>query len=57
VLSFSERTELAADLIESLPPILDDEDKGVTEALRRDEEMERDASASITRELLCRGSS
>jgi putative addiction module component (TIGR02574 family) len=55
VLSISEKTELAADLLESLPPILDDDDEGVAEARRRDEEMDRDPAASITWEQLRRG--
>jgi putative addiction module component (TIGR02574 family) len=54
-LSTSERAELAADLLESLPPIRDDEDEGVAEAHRRNEEMERDPKASITWEQLRRG--
>ena len=55
VLSVSEKTELAADLLESLPPILDDPDEGVAEARRRDQEMDRDPAASITWEQLRRG--
>ena len=54
-LSSSEKAELAADLLESLPPILDDEDEGVAEARRRDEEMDRDPKASITWDQLRRG--
>lgn len=54
-LSFSEKAELAADLLEGLPPILDDEDEGVAEARRRDEEMDRDPKAAITWEQLRRG--
>jgi len=56
-LSVSERAELAADLLESLPPILDDddEDEGVAEARRRDDEMARDPNAAITWEQLRRG--
>ena len=54
-LSSNEKAELAADLLEGLPPILDDEDEGVAEARRRDEEMNRDAKASITWEQLRRG--
>jgi putative addiction module component (TIGR02574 family) len=48
VLSTSEKAELAADLLESLPPILDDEDEGLAEAHRRDEEMDRDPKAAMT---------
>lgn len=54
-LSFSEKAILAADLLEGLPPILDDQDEGFAEARRRDEEMTRDPSAAITWEQLQRG--
>lgn len=54
-LSSSEKAELAADLLESMPPILDDEDEGVAEAHRRDREMENDPTASITWDQLRRG--
>lgn len=54
-LSTTEKAELAADLIESLPPILDDQDEGVAEALQRDREMDKDPVASITWEQLRRG--
>lgn len=54
-LSTSEKAALAADLLEGLTPILDDEDEGVAEARRRDEEMERDPNASITWDQLRRG--
>ena len=54
-LSTSEKAELAADLLECLPPILDDDDEGVAEALRRDREMEKDPAASITWDQLRRG--
>ena len=54
-LSVSEKAELAADLLESLPPVLDDEDEGVGEARRRDEEMDRDPTTSITWDELRRG--
>ena len=37
-----ERATLAANLLESLPGILSDEDEGVAEALRRDSEIEAD---------------
>jgi putative addiction module component (TIGR02574 family) len=53
-LSIRERASLAADLLESLPPVLDDEDEGVAEAQRRDQEMERDPSAAISWEQLRR---
>jgi len=54
-LSTSEKAELAADLLEALPPILDDEDEGVAEARRRDQEMDKNPTASITWEELRRG--
>lgn len=54
-LSPNEKAELAADLLESLPPILDDEDEGMAEAHRRDQEMDKDTKASITWEQLRRG--
>jgi hypothetical protein len=54
-LSVGEKAELAADLLECLPPILDDEDEGVAEAQRRDREMDNDPSASITWDQLRRG--
>ena len=54
VLSTSERAELAAELLESLPAVLDDEDDGVSEASRRDRDMDRDPKTSITWEQLRR---
>jgi hypothetical protein len=54
-LSASEKAELAADLLENLPPILDDEDEGAAEARQRDGEMDRDPKSSITWEQLRRG--
>jgi putative addiction module component (TIGR02574 family) len=53
-LSVSERASLAADLLESLPPVLDDEDEGVAEARRRDQEIARDPNAAISWEQLRR---
>ena len=47
-LSDSDRAKLAADLLDSLPGVLDDEDEGITEALRRSEEMDRDPSVCLT---------
>ena len=54
-LTVSEKAELAADLLEGLPPVLDDEDEGIAEARRRDTEMDRDSAAAITWEELRRG--
>jgi putative addiction module component (TIGR02574 family) len=47
-LSEQERATLAANLLESLPGILSDEDEGVAEALRRDAEMEADPKQAIS---------
>jgi len=47
-LSERERAALAADLLESLPGILMDEDEGVAEALRRDAEIVADPDQAIT---------
>jgi putative addiction module component (TIGR02574 family) len=47
-LSEEERATLAANLLESLPSILSDEDEGVAEALRRDAEMEADPNQAIS---------
>ena len=43
-----ERAKLAADLLNSLPGVLSDEDEGIAEALRRDAEMDADSSQTIT---------
>ena len=43
-----ERAQLAANLLDSLPGVLSDEDEGIAEALRRDAEMEVDPSRAIT---------
>jgi putative addiction module component (TIGR02574 family) len=48
----SERAILAERLLGSLPGVLHDEDHGVAEALRRDEEMDRDPSVGMTLEEL-----
>ena len=44
----SERARLATQLLGSLPAVLADEDEGVAEALRRDAELDRDASNGMT---------
>jgi putative addiction module component (TIGR02574 family) len=51
-LSDNDRAVLAAHLLESLPPILHDEDEGIAEALRRDAELEANLSAGLTLEQL-----
>jgi len=43
-----DRATLAANLLESLPPILSDEDEGIAEALRRDAELDADPSQAIS---------
>lgn len=43
-----ERAALAVNLLNSLPGILSDEDEGVTEALRRDAEIEADPAKAIS---------
>lgn len=47
-LSEKERATLAANLLDSLPGILSDEDEGVAEALRRDAEAEADPAQAIS---------
>jgi putative addiction module component (TIGR02574 family) len=48
----NQRAVLAAHLLGSLPPVLHDEDEGVAEALRRDAELDADASSVISLEDL-----
>jgi len=43
-----DRATLAANLLESLPPILSDEDEGIAEALRRDADLDADPSQAIS---------
>jgi putative addiction module component (TIGR02574 family) len=43
-----ERAALAANLLNSLPGILSDDDEGIAEALRRDAEIEADPSKAIS---------
>ncbi len=51
----SDRASLASRLLDSLPAVLsDDDDDGLAEAIRRDAEMDRDPSASMTLEELRR---
>lgn len=47
-LSEKERAKLAANLLNSLPGILSDEDEGTAEALRRDAEIEASPAQSIS---------
>lgn len=46
----SDRARLAADMLETLPGVLVDDDEGVAEAMRRTEEMERDPAACLSHE-------
>ncbi len=43
-----ERAGLALRLLQSLPPVAFDDDSGVTEALRRDAELDADPSQAMT---------
>jgi len=43
-----ERARLAANLLDSLPGVLSDEDEGVAEALSRDAEMDDNPNQAIT---------
>jgi putative addiction module component (TIGR02574 family) len=43
-----ERAALAANLLNSLPGVLSDEDEGVAEALRRNAEIEADSAKAIS---------
>ena len=47
-----QRAVLAAHLLDSLPSVLDDADEGITEALRRDAELEAHPESAITLEQL-----
>ncbi len=51
-LTEQDRAKLAANLLDSLPGVLSDEDEGVAEALRRDAELNGDPSQAITLEYL-----
>ena len=51
-LSENDRAVLAAHLLESLPPVLHDEDEGIAEALRRDAELDVNPEAGITLDQL-----
>lgn len=48
----TDRAVLASTLLGSLSPILDDEDEGMAEALRRDAELEADPSLGLSLEQL-----
>ena len=48
----SQRAVLAAHLLQSLPPVLHDEDGGLAEALRRDAEFDANPDLGISLEQL-----
>ena len=50
----SDRAVLAAHLLRSLPSVLDDDDEGIAEALRRDAEFDANPDLGITLEQLDR---
>lgn len=50
-----EKAALVVDLLESLPAVLDDEDEGLAEAQRRDEELDRNPDLAISWDQLRRG--
>ncbi len=47
-LSESQRAVLAAHLLRSLPPVLQDEDEGIAEALRRDADFETNPKSGMS---------
>lgn len=49
-LSETDRALLAAHLLQSLPGVLNDEDEGVAEALRRDAELDSDPDSGMSLE-------
>ncbi len=51
-LSEEDRAALAANLLDSLPAVLSDEDEGIAEALRRDAEIEADPEQAISFEQM-----
>jgi putative addiction module component (TIGR02574 family) len=51
-LSERERALLAAHLLDSLPPVLRDEDDGIAEALRRDADLDADPNLGMSLEQL-----
>jgi putative addiction module component (TIGR02574 family) len=53
-LSESQRAVLAAHLLDSLPPVLHDEDEGLGEAERRDAELNANPSSGVSVEQLDR---
>lgn len=45
-----QRAQLAASLLESLPAVLQDDDDGLSEAIRRDAELDEQSSSGMTLE-------
>jgi hypothetical protein len=45
-LSESDRARLAAQLLQTLPAVLVDDDDGIAEAVRRDQELDQDPAAA-----------
>ena len=45
-----QRAKLALHLLESLPAVLQEDDEGLAEAMRRDAELEADPSSGMTME-------
>jgi ADP-ribose pyrophosphatase YjhB (NUDIX family) len=48
----SQRAELALHMLHSLPPLFLDEDEGISEAVKRDLEMETNPSLGVTLEQM-----
>jgi putative addiction module component (TIGR02574 family) len=48
----SERAVLASHLLRSLPPVLEDDDEGIAEALRRDAELDANPTSALTLDQL-----
>jgi hypothetical protein len=46
-LTEAERATLAADILQTLPSVLSDEDEGIAEALRRNAELEADPASGV----------
>ena len=51
-LNESDRAQLASRLLSSLPAVLSEDDEGLAEATRRDQELESDPSIGMTTEQL-----
>jgi putative addiction module component (TIGR02574 family) len=53
-LPVTDRAVLAAHLLGSLPPVLHDEDEGITEAFRRDQELDAKPASALSVEQVDR---